>query len=87
MEDEYDRLLAQADVFELDEETAARILEGRLKGILPGERVCRDYSPGEDELTGCLSGFRGVCLRRLPPCPGVCEKFEPGTCKRQSGKE
>lgn len=76
LEKEYDRLLTQADNFNLERTTTVNIWGGRMRGIVP-ERVCPDYEPGGTDVTGCRSCVGGVCVNRLPACPGVCRKFSP----------
>jgi hypothetical protein len=80
LEVEYDRLLTQADNFRLEHETTARIWGGRVRGLDPG-RICVDFAPGGKDVTGCRSCRAGICVKRLPPCKGVCRKFAPGDDK------
>jgi hypothetical protein len=90
LEGEYDRLLNQADAFNLDMPTATRIWEGRFRRIVRGVKPCGEYEPGhvrdpaggpmEDEesaVVDCLHGWLGLCLLRLPLCEGVCRLFRP----------
>lgn len=74
LEREYDKLLSQADAFSLEQETAVRIWSGRMRGLVP-EYVCADYQPGGSDVTGCGWSLGGVCVRKLPECPGTCRKF------------
>lgn len=81
LEVEYDKLLAQADNFSLEKGATVRIWGGRMRSLVP-EKICPDYEPGGADVTGCLACIGGVCLNRLPACPGVCRKF-----KRRGGKQ
>jgi len=75
LEEEFDKLLSQADNFSLQGETAVRIWGGRMQGLTP-LGVCPDFEPGGSDVTECMFCLDGVCVRKLPKCRGACAKYE-----------
>jgi len=74
----YDNFLLQADIFNLDQETATRIWEERLRRLMRSGRKCPDFIlGGDDEITGCASLFGSLCLKLLPLCDGQCRLYHP----------
>lgn len=75
---EYDQFLDQAETFQLDEETAGRIWDGRFQRLAEGPLQCRQFAPGRDDtVISCVNLLDDVCLLRLPSCPGMCRRFKP----------
>lgn len=88
LESAYDGFLVQADNFQLDIDLAMRIWARRLRDLLRKEVPCPAFAPldwqdndDEDEepvidaLT-CSHAWAGLCLLALPPCLGICEKYQ-----------
>jgi hypothetical protein len=82
LEAEYEKLLTQADNFRLEQGAAMRIWGGRMQNFMP-ESVCARYEPGGSDSTGCALCLEGVCLDRLPECPGICRKYRPADKKER----
>ncbi len=89
LESAYDDFIAQAENFQLDIELATRIWARRLGGLLQKEVPCQRFTPldwqdneemenaesGRDALA-CAHAWAGLCLLALPPCLGICDKYE-----------
>ncbi len=73
LEQSYDHLLHQAEVFNLSEARAGRIWERRLSTWAP-IWDCQQYVP-EEENEGCLYLLHCQCVLSMPFCPGVCRHF------------
>ena len=81
LEQKYDHLLAQADVFNLSASQVQRIWAGRFGEHVTWERLCRKYEPRDPEDDRCLSLLGNACVIRFPRCPGVCPQYTPGASK------
>jgi hypothetical protein len=77
LEDRFDAFVIRADAFGLSSEEASRIWERRWSGRLNGEWDCVDFIPLPEgvEEAGCCNLVDGVCLVRLPSCPGRCRRY------------
>jgi len=79
LESAYDAFLTQADAFALDETLAASLWNARCQRLCQ-ESGCQDYEPGDNSAyPGCLLFADGVCLKRLPECPGRCPRYTLNT--------
>jgi hypothetical protein len=101
LEDAYERFLAQADNFQLEEKTAAGIWERRLVSLLDKGSPCGCFTPApepdpeagaadldqESALVGCLHLLEGLCVLELPECAGACVCFERRTSRDARGKK
>ena len=78
LEGEYDKLLLQAENFNLDEKAFGDLWEQRIEEHLKSIVVCRKMVPREEE-EGAFCGalYERVCSFELPKCEGVCNLFKP----------
>jgi hypothetical protein len=75
-ESAWDDFLTRADAFGLEERTAARIWEDRLRLLVESGPDCAEFAAGPDtEATGCAHSREDLCLMRLPACAGRCKDF------------
>lgn len=78
LEGEYDKLLRQAESFNLDEQAFSELWEQRIDEHLKSKVVCRKMIPPEDEEDlFCAVVHDEVCLLEMPVCDGICTKFKP----------
>ncbi|EGJ51297.1 hypothetical protein Desaf_2995 [Desulfocurvibacter africanus subsp. africanus str. Walvis Bay] len=76
-EDEYDQFLDQAEVFQLDDETAGRIWDKRFRKLAEGPLQCQEFTSGGDvAVVNCIHLLDDVCVLRLPACQGMCRRFK-----------
>ena len=77
LEKDYDGLVTQADVFDLNLYQVEQIWEKRLAKIGSWADLCGSYlSAGlEDDRCACL--FGNACVLLMPECTGVCRLFKP----------
>lgn len=76
-EDRLDAFAHQAESFGLSDEEAGRIWTERMARSLDDDWECPDFLP-EDDGTGetmCGNFADGLCILRLPRCPGRCRRF------------
>jgi hypothetical protein len=77
LEENFDAFVARGERFGLTCEEAGRIWEQRWAGPLNAGWDCADFTPlpeGAEE-GGCRHLLDGVCLLRLPRCPGRCRRY------------
>lgn len=78
LEDEYDKLLRQAENFNLDEQAFSDLWEQRIEEHLKSKVVCRKMVPHEEEdYPFCVAVHDEICLLEMPVCEGICSKFKP----------
>ncbi|TIH18559.1 hypothetical protein D0S45_04905 [Marinifilum sp. JC120] len=78
LEGEYDKLLLQAENFNLDAKAFGDLWEQRIEEHLKFTVVCRNMVPCEEEDGSFCSAIHDrVCLFELPECEGVCSRFKP----------
>ncbi|WP_027722526.1 hypothetical protein [Maridesulfovibrio zosterae] len=78
LEDEYDKLLHQAENFKLDEHAFSVLWEQRMEELLKSEVLCRKIVlDNEAEFPFCSAVYNEVCLYEIPECEGVCSRFKP----------
>ena len=76
-EEAYDDFLDRAEAFSLEPDTASRLWEERLRRLIERAGTCPEYAPGgPDNGTGCVYEFEALCLRLMPPCEGMCRRYE-----------
>lgn len=76
----FDDFLHRAERFGLDEAKAARIWRRRTEGAAhaaaprcPHDAAVQPHGLVADD--GCAHCLDGLCVKNLPPCPGVCDRF------------
>lgn len=73
----YDDFLDRAEAFSLAPADASRMWGERLKKLVARAAACPDYiHGGADSGTGCAYEFEALCLRLVPPCEGMCRRYE-----------
>lgn len=85
LEDRFDAFVIRAEAFGLSSAEASRIWERRWAGPLNADWDCADFTPLPEDVdeAGCRNLLDGVCLLRLPPCPGRCRRYA-GTVLKES---
>lgn len=79
LEGRFDEFVARGEILGLSGEQAGRIWERRMAQALNIGWDCANFTALRDEAGDVLCGryIEGVCLLRLPPCPGRCRRYEP----------
>ncbi|OEU70675.1 MAG: hypothetical protein BA863_15070 [Desulfovibrio sp. S3730MH75] len=78
LEDEYDKLIRQAEAFKLSAEVVADLWNQRVAEHRASSGGCQKGAlKGEDTYPLCSNGHDDICLLELPECEGVCKKFKP----------
>ena len=73
----YDDFLDRAEAFHLGPGDVSRLWGDRFKRLVDKASECSDYAPGGQENgTGCIHEFEALCLRKIPPCMGMCRHYE-----------
>ncbi len=76
LEDEYDKLLRQAETFKLSAEVVAELWNVRVAEHRASTGGCyKSAFKAEDTYPLCSDGYEDICLLELPFCEGVCNKF------------
>ncbi len=75
LENRYDHLLTQADIFDLTSEQVQRIWAGRFGEIVSWEMFCDIYVPESAEDDRCHRLFGSACTNRFSRCPGICPLY------------
>jgi len=75
LETRYDKLLTQADVFDLNSEQVQKIWAGRFGEIVSWEMFCDIYEPKNPEDDRCLCLFGNACIVRFTRCRGICSSY------------
>ncbi|EPR31603.1 hypothetical protein dsat_0927 [Alkalidesulfovibrio alkalitolerans DSM 16529] len=77
-EREYDEFVQRAEAFGLEDDAAGSIWERRFAEMMRAGVACDRFERGgEYELLACVHLMGDLCLCALPPCDGVCGRFQP----------
>ncbi|SDL13000.1 hypothetical protein SAMN05660337_2191 [Maridesulfovibrio ferrireducens] len=78
LEDEYDKLLRQAEAFKLSAEVVSELWDLRIAEHRASTGGChKNTMQGEDTYPLCSDGYEDICLLEFPRCEGICDKFMP----------
>jgi hypothetical protein len=77
LEERFDAFVIRGERFGLTCEEAGRIWERRWAGPLSADWDCADFLPQPEDAdeAGCGNLLDGICLPRLPVCPGRCRRY------------
>ena len=78
--DSFDAFVVRGESLGLSSEEAGRIWERRVDAALNIGLDCANFIPLPDEAgdVPCAHFLDGVCLLRMPVCPGRCRRFVAG---------
>lgn len=75
LENRYDRLLTQADIFDLSSDQVQKIWAERFGEIVSWDMFCHIYQPRSHEDDRCGFLFGNACMVRFPRCQGICSSY------------
>jgi len=74
----FDSFVLRGELLGLSAEEAGRIWEQRMASLnMDAECASFTFLADAEEDLPCLHFLDGLCLLRLPPCPGRCRKYSP----------
>ena len=78
LEGRFDEFVVRGEILGLSCEQAGRIWEQRMAQALNIGWDCANFTPLRDDggEVMCLHFIEGVCLLRMPCCPGRCRRYE-----------
>lgn len=76
-EQRFDSFIELGEIFGISAAEAGQVWERRMRQALETGWECPDFQFAEAEVqdAGCRFLLDGVCLLRLPLCPGRCRRF------------
>jgi hypothetical protein len=78
LEDRFDDFLTRSEILGLSGEQAGQIWERRMAQALNIGWDCANFTALQDDAGEalCLHFMEGVCLLRMPRCPGRCRRYK-----------
>lgn len=78
LENHFDEFVVRGEILGLSSEQAGRIWEQRMAKALNIGWDCANFTAPQDDAEDalCLHFFEGICLLRMPACPGRCRRYE-----------
>jgi len=74
-EGRFDSFVDLGEIFGISAADAGQAWERRMRQELDSGWNCPDFMLAEDDEMGCRYFLDGVCMLRLPVCPGRCRRF------------
>ncbi len=72
-----DNALDMAEKWRLNGNQAVQLVAGSLEQAQDLGRLCAGYrADGTDDVLDCIFAHEHLCIQILPPCTGVCPRFQ-----------